>query len=360
MAQMEYQLPRLTRMWTHLERQASGGSSMSSKGMGEKQIEVDKRILRKNISSLKQQLEQVRENRQLYRKRRASSEVPVISLVGYTNAGKSSLLNALSGAEVLAEDKLFATLDPITRRITLPSGKEVLVTDTVGFIQKLPTQLVAAFRATLEEIAASSVLLNVTDVSSSLAGLQAEAVQDVLDDLDVSGIPTVHVWNKVDLAPSPKALKAVANVRGDTACCSAFTGEGVEGLLQIIEDLVSEELLWPVKLIVPYANGELLSTIHNKGVVEEEEYLADGVRVVARVPPYLANQLSEFAEGAEKAEQKDGDEQTQTTADDDYEEEYRLLEAEEQRQEEEILAALASSHASGSVDDPPKQNGSSI
>ncbi|XP_050939669.1 uncharacterized protein LOC103503912 isoform X2 [Cucumis melo] len=193
LAQMEYQLPRLTKMWTHLERQAGG----QVKGMGEKQIEVDKRILRTQIGVLRKELESVRVHRKQYRSRRFSVPVPVVSLVGYTNAGKSTLLNQLTGAEVLAEDRLFATLDPTTRRVQMKNGNEFLLTDTVGFIQKLPTMLVAAFRATLEEISESSLLVHVVDISHPLAEQQIEAVDKVLSELDVSSIPKLMVWNKV-------------------------------------------------------------------------------------------------------------------------------------------------------------------
>ena len=199
MAQLEYQLPRLTRMWTHLERQAGGaGGSGRVKGMGEKQIEIDKRLLRDRIVLLRRKLDKVKTHRELYRGRRAEAPVPVVSLVGYTNAGKSSLLNRLTAAGVLSEDQLFATLDPTTRRLPLANGKDVLVTDTVGFIQRLPTNLVAAFRATLEEIRDSTLLLHVVDASSPLAGAQVAAVEAVLRDLGAEDIPRVTVWNKVD------------------------------------------------------------------------------------------------------------------------------------------------------------------
>ena len=205
MASLEYQLPRLKKMWTHLERQAGGaGGTGNVKGMGEKQIEIDKRLLRDRIVFLKKKLNKVSTHRELYRKERKEAPVPVISLVGYTNAGKSSLLNALTNVNALdkksvfAEDKLFATLDPTTRRLKLPDGKTVLATDTVGFIQRLPTNLVAAFRATLEEIKESSLLLHVVDVSSPLANAQIAAVDSVLKELGVTGIPQIIVWNKID------------------------------------------------------------------------------------------------------------------------------------------------------------------
>eukprot|EP00899_Mesostigma_viride_P026312 jgi/Mesvir1/6866/Mv09035-RA.3 len=196
LAQMEYQLPRLTRMWTHLERQAGGGLT---KGMGEKQIEVDKRIIKERVQALKRELDRVRSHRSQHRERRAAMHMPVFALVGYTNAGKSTLMNVLSPhADVFAEDKLFATLDPTTRRVPLPGGYDCLLTDTVGFIQKLPTQLVAAFRATLEEIGDSSMVMHVVDVAHPMAIAQTSAVEQVLDELGVLGrIPMLTVWNKV-------------------------------------------------------------------------------------------------------------------------------------------------------------------
>jgi GTP-binding protein HflX len=219
MASLEYQLPRLTRMWTHLERQAGGaGGGAQVKGMGEKQIEIDKRLLRDRIVFLKKKLDKVSTHRDLYRGRRKEAPVPVVSLVGYTNAGKSSLLNALTfqagfnatngkAKTVLAEDKLFATLDPTTRRVSLPDGKTALATDTVGFIQRLPTNLVAAFRATLEEIKESSLLLHVVDVSSPLATAQIKAVDAVLDELGVRDIPKLVVWNKCDALDDTNAME---------------------------------------------------------------------------------------------------------------------------------------------------------
>ena len=196
LAQAEYQLPRLTRMWSHLERQ-TGGAAGRVRGMGEKQIEVDRRLLRSKAAKLRRDIEEVRMHRRSYRARRAAASIPVVALVGYTNAGKSTLLNRLTDAKVLAEDRLFATLDPTTRRITMSGGQEVLLSDTVGFIQKLPTQLVAAFRATLEEIAEATLLMHVVDASHPAAAAQTAAVNAVLKDLGVLHVPSITVWNKV-------------------------------------------------------------------------------------------------------------------------------------------------------------------
>ncbi|XP_017981265.1 PREDICTED: GTPase HflX isoform X2 [Theobroma cacao] len=232
LAQMEYQLPRLTRMWTHLERQAGG----KVKGMGEKQIEVDKRILRTQIGVLKKELESVRKHRKQYRNRRFSVPVPVVSLVGYTNAGKSTLLNQLTGANVLSEDRLFATLDPTTRRVQMKNGSEFLLTDTVGFIQKLPTTLVAAFRATLEEISESSLLVHVVDISHPLAEQHIDAVEKVLSELDVSAIPRLMVWNKVDRVSDPQRIKLEAERSEDVVCASALTGDGLQEFCNAVQE----------------------------------------------------------------------------------------------------------------------------
>ncbi|XP_043709943.1 GTPase HflX [Telopea speciosissima] len=287
LAQMEYQLPRLTKMWTHLERQAGG----QVKGMGEKQIEVDKRILRTQIGSLKKELESVRKHRKQYRSRRFSVPVPVVSLVGYTNAGKSTLLNKLTGANVLAEDRLFATLDPTTRRVQTKNGKEFLLTDTVGFIQKLPTTLVAAFRATLEEISESSLLVHVVDISHPLAQQQIDAVEKVLSELDVASIPKLMVWNKVDKVGYPHQVKMEAEEREDVICISALNGDGLHEFCNAVHAKLKDSMVW-VEALVPFEKGELLNTIHQVGMVEGTEYQENGTLIRAHVPLPLARQLT--------------------------------------------------------------------
>ncbi|KAI3504756.1 hypothetical protein L1887_26457 [Cichorium endivia] len=287
LAQMEYQLPRLTKMWTHLERQSGG----KVKGMGEKQIEVDKRILRTQIGVLRKELESVRKHRKQYRTRRLSVPVPVVSLVGYTNAGKSTLLNQLTGANVLAEDRLFATLDPTTRRVQMKNGKEFLLTDTVGFIQKLPTTLVAAFRATLEEISESSLLVHVIDISHPLVDQQIEAVEKVLSELDASSIPKLMVWNKVDKAKNPEEIKSKAKSMEDTICISALNGSGLDEFCNAVQEKLKDSMVW-VEALVPFDKGELLSTIHQVGMVEGTEYTENGTLVRGHVPLRYARLLT--------------------------------------------------------------------
>ncbi|EYU36741.1 hypothetical protein ABFS82_14G295400 [Erythranthe guttata] len=287
LAQMEYQLPRLTKMWSHLERQSGG----QVKGMGEKQIEVDKRILRDQIGALKKEIESVRKHRKQYRNRRFDIPIPVVSLVGYTNAGKSTLLNRLTGADVLAEDKLFATLDPTTRRVLTKNGKEFLLTDTVGFIQKLPTTLVAAFRATLEEISESSLIVHVVDISHPLAEQQVDAVDKVLAELDTTSIPKLIVWNKVDNAKDPEKIKSEAENNADIVCISALTGEGLDDFCNSVQEKLKDMMVW-VEALIPFDKGELLSTIHHVGMVEKIEYVENGALVRAHVPLRFARLLT--------------------------------------------------------------------
>lgn len=245
LAQHEYLLPRLAGQWTHLERLEG---AIGTRGPGETQLETDRRLIRRKIQRLKRQLEEVRRQRALYRRRRARQRVPVISLVGYTNAGKSTLMRALSGADVLVEDKLFATLDPVTRRVALPQGGAFLLTDTVGFIQSLPTQLVAAFRATLEELSEASLLLHVVDITHPDAAEQAQTVEDTLADLGLADKPYITVLNKADLICGPdgspiEGLEDLSDVRAslrywrpDAVLVSAVKGWGRADLLGRIED----------------------------------------------------------------------------------------------------------------------------
>jgi len=238
LAQHEYLLPRLAGLWTHLERLGGG---IGTRGPGEKQLESDRRLIRRRIQRLRSELEAVRRHRAQYRRQRSRRGLPVVSLVGYTNTGKSTLFNALTRAEVFVEDKLFATLDPTTRRLHLPSGQLVLLTDTVGFIQKLPPTVVAAFRATLEELAEADLLLHVVDVSHSQAARQSQAVEEVLADLGLAEKPRVLVLNKIDRLLRDGDLDAQATLRawekrqglaaGPVVLVSAIRGWGLDRLL---------------------------------------------------------------------------------------------------------------------------------
>ncbi|MEJ5313389.1 MULTISPECIES: GTPase HflX [Anaerolinea] len=305
LAQYEYRLPRLTRAWTHLARQAGGGGGRTGsmggvglRGPGETQLEVDRREIRKRIATLKAELEKVRAHRMRYRAQRQRSQIPVVALVGYTNAGKSTLLNRLTNADVYVADQLFATLDPTTRRVELPGGHLALFTDTVGFIQKLPTQLVAAFRATLEEIAEADLLLHVVDITHPNAFEQAQAVHDTLKEIQADHIPVITLLNKIDRLPDPKAAEEVLkNFSGSVLAISALKGIGINEMLSLVNQELFETYQ-PVKVRIPYQEGNLISLFHDQGQVKRIEHTRGGVliegnlpgRLLARFQPYLFNE----------------------------------------------------------------------
>jgi GTP-binding protein HflX len=293
LAQYEYRLPRLTRQWTHLARQVGGGggrggvAGVGLRGPGETQLEVDRRQIRERIAVLKHELEGVRAHRKRHRIQRQRAQIPVVAIVGYTNAGKSTLLNAISGAGVLVEDKLFATLDPTTRRVALPGGKMALFTDTVGFIQKLPTQLVAAFRATLEEIAEADVLLHVVDITHPNAAEQARAVEDTLAELDVQDVPVIVALNKIDRLPDLGQARQAATESPHTAAISAARHIGIDDLLAKVEQILFESLV-PVEVRLPYRAGDLIALFHDQGVVDLEQHEEKDVMLSGRLPGRLA------------------------------------------------------------------------
>lgn len=295
LAQLEYRLPRLTRMWTHLARQAGGRAGgdtggVGLRGPGEAQIEVDRREIGRKITKLKREIEEVRTHRKQHRRRRKRSGIPVVAIVGYTNAGKSTLLNALSNASVVAQDQLFATLDPTTRRVHLPEGREALFTDTVGFIQRLPHDLVASFRATLEEVQEANILVHIVDITHEKAEAQMETVEEVLEDLGVAHKTVVVAWNKIDLAENPQKWRELAARQPNTVAISARTGEGIEDLLGRVEQLL-KDMLVEIRLEIPYTDGDLLNAIHEQGIVENEDHGPNGTLVHAYVPQSLANRL---------------------------------------------------------------------
>jgi GTPase len=300
LAQYEYYLPRLTGQWTHLERQAGGGGGRAGstggvglRGPGETQLEVDKRAIRKRISHLKKELEKVRAHRMRYRAQRKRSRIPTVALVGYTNAGKSTLLNKITKSDVYVADQLFATLDPTTRRVELPGGYQALFTDTVGFIQKLPTTLVEAFHATLEEIVESDLLLHVVDISHPNALNQFESVQQTLDELGAQHIPIVTALNKVDQLRDPESARNVVSNFSKAVTISALDGSGVKDLLRIIQEELYETYA-PILVRLPYQQGALISLFHEAGQVERIEHGRGGVLMQGRIPGRLLAQFSDW------------------------------------------------------------------
>ncbi len=290
LAQLEYRLPRLTRMWTHLARQAGGRAGGATggvglRGPGETQLETDRREIGRRISLIREELDSVRAHRERHRSKRQQTELQVVAIVGYTNAGKSTLLNRLSGADIYAADQLFATLDPTTRKVNMPGGRELLFTDTVGFIQKLPTQIVAAFRATLEEIGEADMLLHVVDVTHPNVLAQIEAVEDTLAELEVDHLPMVVALNKAD-ALHDRAVLDDLQLAFPAALVSARTGKGIEELLTLIEATMVG-LLQPIRVHIPYERGDMLSLFYERGQVDGEQHGESGVTLHGRLPARL-------------------------------------------------------------------------
>ena len=292
LAQYQYILPRLAGMWTHLVRQTAGGgkSPIGTRGPGETQLETAPRHIRKRIDKLKTDLEQVRQVRAVQRRQRKKTELPMVAIVGYTNAGKSTLLNTLTGADIPANDRLFDTLDPTTRKKRISDTQEILLSDTVGFIRKLPHHLVSAFKATLEELAYADLLLHVVDVSDEDWRIQAETVERVVAQLGAQDIPRVMVYNKADKC-DPDTIPYFRPDEG--VAISAKTGEGIDDLLKTIERALGRGK-HKVKLLIPYSAGAVLDMLHREAQIESTDYAAEGTLVEAIVDDKTYGRVAEY------------------------------------------------------------------
>jgi GTPase len=292
LAQLQYLLPRLTRMWDHLSRQTGG---IGTRGPGETQLEVDRRRVQERIARLERELEAVRKTRAVQRQGRKRHQWPVAAVVGYTNAGKSTLLNLLTGADVVAENKLFATLDPTTRSFVLPNKQRVLLTDTVGFLRKLPHTLIESFKATLEEVSEADLLIHVVDLSHSRVDDQIEAVENVTKELNAFGKQTVIVFNKIDKVSNRDLMDTYVRRFPGSVAISARTGENVNKLVQGLQDALSA---WRLRsrFKIPASESALIAEIHRVGHVLELNYEGSDAIIVAHVPPELSQKLAKFAE----------------------------------------------------------------
>lgn len=290
LAQLQYTLPRLTGRGIEMMRQ--GGGIGTRFGGGEQKLEVDRRVIRRRIGRLTEELEEIRKNRRTQRKRRGENSIGVAALVGYTNAGKSSLLNALTGADVFVENKLFATLDPRSRRLVLPSGREVILTDTVGFIRKLPHTLVAAFRATLEEVNEADLLLLVADAAHPAVEDHIGAVVSVLEEIEAAGKTILTVFNKADIA-DPDRLAQLRRERPHSLAVSARTGEGLDALREALDaEFASNRLR--VRLRIPQSQAGIVARVHEGGRVLEQTYEDNTIILDAEIDPALRGQLEAY------------------------------------------------------------------
>jgi GTP-binding protein HflX len=300
LAQLEYRLPRLSGRGIDLSRLGGGsrsagaggvGGAIGVRGTGETKLEIDRRRIRSRIAELQEEIEGVREQRMLHREQRAAQSISVVAVVGYTNAGKSTLFNALTQAEVLVEDKLFATLDPTTRHLLLPGNQEVLLTDTVGFIQKLPTRLIAAFRATLEEVTDADLLLEVVDISHENAIEQSETVNDILQELGVNEKPRVTALNKSDLLDD--AAEIDTSLYANAVTVSALRESGLDTLRGKIAQALADRME-KVEVTIPYTKGELVELFHRRGHVEQEEHQPQGTYLAGRIPRTLRGYYAQY------------------------------------------------------------------
>jgi len=293
LARMEYSLPRLTRAWTHLSRQRGGGTG--ARGQGETQLEADRRMINDRIAVVKKELKEVIQHRHVQRAKRLRKPVPTVSIVGYTNAGKSTLLNHLTDTDVLAADKLFATLDPTTRRLELKDSQHVLLTDTVGFVRRLPHRLVEAFKATLEEAVVADLLIHVLDISSPEVEEHFATTMDVLKEIEAADNPTLVVFNKIDALPKETADERIAHMRLSYPNClfiSAANDIGLEQLKGEISDALNEKLA-PIELLIPHDRYDIISKLHQCGGIRIQETRDDGVYLEGLFPPSLAGLIDE-------------------------------------------------------------------
>ena len=291
LAQLQYLLPRLTRMWDHLSRQTGG---IGTRGPGETQLEVDRRRVQERIARLERELEAVRKTRAVQRQGRKRHQWPVAAVVGYTNAGKSTLLNLLTGADVVAENRLFATLDPTTRSFVLPNKQRVLLTDTVGFLRKLPHTLIESFKATLEEVSEADLLIHIVDLSHPRVDDQMEAVEGVIKELDAFGKQTLIVFNKIDNLANRELAETYTKRYPASVAISARTGEGVNRLVPALQDALSA---WRLRsrFRIPSSESALIAEIHRVGHVLELKYEGNDALIVAHVPPHLGQKLADYA-----------------------------------------------------------------
>lgn len=291
LARMEYSLPRLTRAWTHLSRQRGG--RRGTRGEGETQLEADRRIVLRKIGRMKKELEKVRLQRGTLRKRRLSVPMPTAAIVGYTNSGKSTLLNALTGAGVFVENRLFATLDPTTRRLELHNGSDVLITDTVGFVRKLPHDLVDAFKSTLEETVMSEYLIHILDASSPEVDQHNQTTLSVLEEIGASNKPSLTVFNKIDLIEEPSKIEELKRNHPEALFISAKKGRGLDELITAIKGLVydREEIC---RFTFPSNRHDLAALVHRTGRVLDENYQREGIELSAQVPLKVKGQLAEY------------------------------------------------------------------
>lgn len=290
LAQLQYLLPRLTGMWTHLSRQSGG---IGTRGPGETQLEVDRRRVQEKIARLSRELDEVRQQRSVQRQGRLRQHWPIVSLVGYTNAGKSTLLNRMTHSEVYAADQLFATLDPTTRQFVLPNKQKLLLTDTVGFLKQLPHHLIESFKATLEEVAEADLLLHVVDLSHPLYEQQMAAVQTVLEELNAWGKQMIVVFNKTDRVTNAALIEYVQHHYPNSVAISAMTGEGMDSLFEEIEQQVKSWRL-KVRLVIPNHLTALVAELHRVGRVLDISYRGDTIALTAHVPPQLQGKIKPY------------------------------------------------------------------